>query len=385
MHQSTYDSDGNIVILHEEIVESVAPPRGRQSRSDRSPTQNWSIGDKPQRQTIPKTESAPTPVTNLSVFAEATVSLRNTSDSLMKDLRALPSTIKGSLSRFWRMALTPVTLKGKRKTKVRTKAQLFFIDTVRFGATFAVIFGVLFAGMNYRSFYAIAKAELALGLDTETNEALDSLGKANTPGRLGSTTIKYDSNHIVKYLPKVGPEEDRIVIPKIGKNVPIVVPAIENLMKQKWKGFEEDIQVALEDGVVHYPGSARPGQAGNFFLTGHSSYYPWAAGDYKEVFARLHELDIGDTYFVYHNGDKHNYRIISKFEVSPNNVSVLDQPTDKRLSTLMTCTPTGTTIARLILKSEEYDPVTNEALAVGEKVAASDATSLFTGLSALPI
>ncbi|HLD63785.1 MAG TPA: hypothetical protein VI913_02705, partial [Candidatus Peribacteraceae bacterium] len=48
------------------------------------------------------------------------------------------------------------------------------------------------------------------------------------------------------------------------------------------------------------------------------------------------------------------------------NVDVLRQPLDQRLSTLMTCTPVGTTLRRLILLAQEVDPVTGEPLAVGE-------------------
>jgi len=134
---------------------------------------------------------------------------------------------------------------------------------------------------------------------------------------------------------------------------------------------------------VHYPGTARPGQAGNFFVTGHSSYYPWAAGKYKTIFARLHQLNVGDEYWVYYGGDKHRYTVIEKKEVSPSDISVLDQPTDLRLATLMTCTPVGTTLRRLIIVSQEIDPLSGVALAVGEKGERSKTASV--PLEALPI
>jgi len=46
---------------------------------------------------------------------------------------------------------------------------------------------------------------------------------------------------------------------------------------------------------------------------------------------------------------------------------VLNQPVDKRVATLMTCTPIGTTLRRLIVSAEEIDPITGEPLAVGEQ------------------
>ncbi len=87
---------------------------------------------------------------------------------------------------------------------------------------------------------------------------------------------------------------------------------------------------------------------------------------------------------MYFGGDRHTYRVTKKYKVKPSNVSVLDQPTTERLSTLMTCTPVGTTLERLIVKAEEIDPATGEILKVGEKTADTP-TNPFTRLEALPI
>lgn len=285
---------------------------------------------------------------------------------------------------LWKKANEPVSLPARKAgRRAPRKITLFCIDTVRFGGTFGVIFGLLFVGINYQSFWQIARAELALGGDIQAEEALTNLTRTLGPIQAFRSSNVTKKN-IVAYLPPVGPYEDRLIIPKLGENVPIVRPSMDALMQEDWKQFETDIQTALKDGVVHYPGSARPGQAGNFFLTGHSSYYPWDDGKYKNVFARLHELELGDTYTVYYGGDRHTYRITKKYEVKPNNVSVLDQPTSKRMATLMTCTPIGTTLRRLIVQAEEIDPVSGVALHVGEKTA-KVADHPFARLEALPI
>jgi LPXTG-site transpeptidase (sortase) family protein len=83
----------------------------------------------------------------------------------------------------------------------------------------------------------------------------------------------------------------------------------------------------------------------------------------------LHALNVGDEYWVFYGGDKHRYVIKEKKEVKPSDVSVLDQPVNKRLSTLMTCTPVGTTLRRLIIVAQEVDPLTAEPLEVGEHIA----------------
>ncbi len=303
-------------------------------------------------------------------------------------LRAIPGRVRGAAKRFMKHARTPVhmpSLLGK-SGRPPTKLRLFVVDTVRFGGTFAGIFVVLFIGINAQSFFQIAKAELAIGNDLATQQALEEIvtGRSDRLISPNEAMTAEEASDLRQFLPAVGPFENRLIIPKLNKNIPIVRPSMDGLMQENWKKFEEDIQVALKDGVVHYPGSAKPGQAGNFFVTGHSSYYPWDDGSYKDVFARLKDLNPGDTYSVYYGGDRHTYRISSKKEVKPSDVSVLDQPTDKRISTLMTCTPVGTTLRRLVVMAEEIDPATGEALSVGEKVK-DDSTTPAVRLESLPI
>jgi LPXTG-site transpeptidase (sortase) family protein len=263
-------------------------------------------------------------------------------------------------------------VRPKREPKRYSRIVLFFIDTVRFGGTFAALFVSLFVSLNYQSFWQIIqtrldplqeiRTETGLGAGT-TAELREKLLKSPMLTTAGSQ----ENSSLLSFLPPVGPPEDRLIIPKLNLNVPIVIPPYEALLREDWTQVETDIQQSLEKGVVHYPGTAKPGQAGNFFMTGHSSYYPWAPGNYKNVFARLHMLSEGDDYWVYYGGDKHRYIVRSITEVKPSNVDVLDQPADRRLSTLMTCTPVGTTLRRLIVAAEEVDPETAEPLAVGQQ------------------
>lgn len=261
----------------------------------------------------------------------------------------------------------PVWVPTAKEPKEYTRGTLFALDVLRFGGTFAVIFGVLFVSLNFQSFWQIASAKLDPVQSAHTIERLG--GSSNELlSQLKAHTSKdvLRNGNLASVLPPVGPPENRLIIPKLNINVPIQIPSSESLLTENWEKLEEDIQHALKDGVVHYPGTAKPGDPGNFFVTGHSSYYPFLPGKYKSVFARLHDLDVGDEYWVYYGGDKFRYKIIEKKEVYPSDVSVLDQPISKRMSTLMTCTPIGTTLRRLILASEEIDPLTGETLEVGE-------------------
>jgi sortase A len=151
----------------------------------------------------------------------------------------------------------------------------------------------------------------------------------------------------------VVPLDFRLVIPKIAKNVPLIKMSDEYITDDLWGKFEKEVQEFLRSGVVHYPGTANPGQYGNAFFTGHSSYYPWDKGNYKDVFANLNQLNVGDEYFVYWQQSSYKYKIVDKKEVRPTEVGVLNQPEDRKFSTLMTCWPLGTTLRRLVIIGEE--------------------------------
>jgi len=147
------------------------------------------------------------------------------------------------------------------------------------------------------------------------------------------------------------PPGTRVILPRLGTNVPVKNVPDQNLFTQDWNGLEYDIQQALLDGVVHYPGTPKPNQSGNVVFTGHSSYYPWNPGRYKDVFAVLHNAVIGDEVIVFHKQKKYVYQVTQIEKIYPEDVEVLGDAGDDRL-TLITCTPIGTNIKRLIVTAK---------------------------------
>ena len=141
------------------------------------------------------------------------------------------------------------------------------------------------------------------------------------------------------------PPDNRISIPRISQNVPLVtVPTHKH-----WKQLERNIQNGLKDGVVVHPVSRKPGILGNFFVTGHSSYYAWDKGRFKDVFALLHEVEMEDMIEIFWEGEKYTYQVKEIKIVAPTETSVLNQPKDRSILTLMTCTPVGTNKNRLVV------------------------------------
>ncbi len=147
---------------------------------------------------------------------------------------------------------------------------------------------------------------------------------------------------------EVAPYENRIIIPKIGKNIPLI-----DVHHDGTGSYDEMHSVFMEElkkWVVRYPWTARPGEEGNVFIFGHSSNYPWIPSEYNEVFALLDELQNGDEIIVFYHQKKYTYVVNDRATVKPGDTSVLEKrdPKKKWLS-LMTCWPIGTTLERLII------------------------------------
>lgn len=142
------------------------------------------------------------------------------------------------------------------------------------------------------------------------------------------------------------PASPTISIPKINVNAPVVYAADNN---------ENDILKDLESGVVHYAGTALPGQPGNSVIFGHSSNDWWEPGNYKFVFVLLDKLQPGDTFTVNYNSKQYLYKVTGSQVVLPTDVGVLAQTPDPEM-TLITCTPPGTSWKRLVVTAKQISP-----------------------------
>lgn len=135
-------------------------------------------------------------------------------------------------------------------------------------------------------------------------------------------------------------QDFHLIIPKININAPIIADV---------DGTDKDTYFkALENGVAHFKGTAKPGEGSNIFIFGHSSFYAWAAGDYKEIFKELENVKEGDEIVIWYNNKEYKYKVADIKIVDPDEVNVLKATSTEQVS-LMTCVPPGTTLKRLIV------------------------------------
>ena len=140
-----------------------------------------------------------------------------------------------------------------------------------------------------------------------------------------------------------------VIIPKINVEIPLNFSVSTP--------NEDDIENALEDGVVHYPTTVLPGQTGNTAFFGHSSNNIFNPGHYKFAFALLHDIVPGDTFYLTYGDKVYAYQVFQKAIVDPNDIAVLDNvPNYAATATLITCDPPGTSLHRLVVWGEQVSP-----------------------------
>ena len=120
--------------------------------------------------------------------------------------------------------------------------------------------------------------------------------------------------------------------------------------------LEANMLKDLENGVNHYAKTASPGQNGNAIISGHSSNYIWAKGEYNHIFKDLNNLEKGDVITIktsQQNGRViiYSYKVSDKFTAPANDERIFTAANEPIL-TLATCWPIGTNLERLIIKAE---------------------------------
>jgi LPXTG-site transpeptidase (sortase) family protein len=136
----------------------------------------------------------------------------------------------------------------------------------------------------------------------------------------------------------------RLSIPRLDMQVPLI-----------WTQDPSQFDTDLTKGVVHYPGTALPGEKGTVYISGHSSDYFWKNHPFKQVFAKINVLQPGDDIFVdiYGKDGKtytYRYQVSEKNVFKPDDQAQFIDNSQYKLN-LSTCWPIGTQRDRYVVSA----------------------------------
>ena len=130
------------------------------------------------------------------------------------------------------------------------------------------------------------------------------------------------------------PDYNMIVIPKMGVKAVINEGANAN---------------TLSRGIWRMPQGSNPEDGGNTVITAHR--YMYRPPDPRTFFL-IDKLVPGDTFYVYWEGEKYNYKVRETKIVDPSEVSILYNTSTNQV-TLFSCTPLFTSEKRLVVIADE--------------------------------
>lgn len=258
--------------------------------------------------------------------------------------------------------------------KQKNKFLVWSMFIFKYILTSSFIFFILLVWTNYSAYINIAKSYfMSEDIKKEQIWILNSVEASNLKEKIVKNTIKETKElkkleekeenkksdiSIKKYKKElentkvnldieITPYENRIIIPKIAKNIPLV--DIENRTIKEKNELDDIFMKELEKWVIRYPWSAFPWEKWNSFIFWHSSNFPWMKWNYNDVFSTLDNLTFDDKIIVYYWQKKFVYKIREKHVISPKDVSILKRDKNKKEISIMTCWPIWTTLNRLVV------------------------------------
>ena len=109
--------------------------------------------------------------------------------------------------------------------------------------------------------------------------------------------------------------------------------------------LQGESSLTMDQGFWHFPISKFPGERGNVVIIGHRFMNIPPA---KDTFYNLDQTKIGEKIVIAHHEGEYTYIVIDIKEVEPNDVTVVQNTDDYRL-TVITCTPLWTSEKRLVI------------------------------------
>lgn len=108
----------------------------------------------------------------------------------------------------------------------------------------------------------------------------------------------------------------------------------------------------LMGSLIHYAGTALPGEYGNGAIFGHSVLPQFFnPHDYRAIFSTIPALKPSDEILIDFDGIEFVYQVERYYEVSPEQVDVLQQYHNRACLKLITCVPPGLYLRRGIIEA----------------------------------
>lgn len=228
--------------------------------------------------------------------------------------------------------------KESAKTNKLTKRKKMFVG-------FFALFGLTFFGL---AFFPIIKFQLTYS--SKLKQIIDPISSKsyNQSSVLGQSAVDYtqlsnwfvnssDNSSLTSQIIDSNNSTYYLSIPKLKINDAVVTIG----------------SMDLEKSLIQYPQTSLPGQLGNTVIFGHSVLPQFFnSRNYLTIFSTLYKLNQGDEIILRYDKSTYKYVVEEMFEVQPTNLSVLEQRFDSKTLTLITCSPPGTYLRRLVIKSQ---------------------------------
>ncbi len=208
-------------------------------------------------------------------------------------------------------------------------------------ASFAVATGLIFLLISGPAQWERLRFSVTEGFQSASEEVsqLLQLNGFSPAGFLAHGTNSHAAVGAVDVRSLVHIADNEIALPSIGVRAPVLwnIPLDQSLN-------------GLQQGVVQAEESVLPGTVGRTFVVGHSAGYWWQNNPWTKVFSLLDKVEPGDAVFVARDGQVYEYTVTREEVVTPQDVQVVrDESLTTNQLVLMTCTPVGTTLNRLLV------------------------------------
>lgn len=138
-------------------------------------------------------------------------------------------------------------------------------------------------------------------------------------------------------------KKNSIEIPELSVSAPIITSRSAEL---------DVLENDLNKGVVHFPGSALPGNGGQTVILGHSAPLNWPKIKYDGVFSDISKLKIGDKINVYYNNKKYSYSVKEHMILEVGEDVPKPLTNSENVLLLVSCWPPGKDYKRIAVKAE---------------------------------